>query len=195
MTASAPPHVGRLLGVLAVLPSARIAAVGHVRIDQSFPKRLTALAVLVALSATPAIGRAIEVVTVMAPSSVEVKPGAGTRIALQVVVKPGYHVQANPVENPSLIPITLKMDPTDNISVGEPGYPAAKRLRLPGDSQDLVVYDGTFAIGLPVKVGRDVMPGATMTLKGNLRYQACDDSHCLFPVTLPIAVQVRVGER
>jgi iron complex transport system permease protein len=38
MTASARPCVGRLHGVLAVLPSARIAAVAHVRIDQSFPR-------------------------------------------------------------------------------------------------------------------------------------------------------------
>ncbi len=36
MPASAPSCVGRLHGVLAVLPSARIAAVAHVRIDQSF---------------------------------------------------------------------------------------------------------------------------------------------------------------
>jgi hypothetical protein len=36
MTAPAPPCVGRLHGVLAVLPSTRIAAVAHVRIDQSF---------------------------------------------------------------------------------------------------------------------------------------------------------------
>ena len=157
--------------------------------------RLTALAVLVALGATPAIARAIEVVTVVPPSSVEVKPGAGTRIALQVVVKPGYHVQANPVENPSLIPITLKMDAARSISVGEPVYPAPKRLRLPGDSQDLVVYDGTFVIALPLQVGRNATAGATVTLTGSLRYQACDDSHCLFPVTLPIALAVRVGER
>ena len=157
--------------------------------------RLTALAVLAALGATPAIARAIEVVTVVPPSTVEVKPGAGTRIALQVVVKPGYHVQANPVENPSLIPITLKMDAARSISVGEPVYPAPKRLRLPGDSQDLVVYDGSFVIALPLQVGRNATAGATVTLTGSLRYQACDDSHCLFPVTLPIALAVRVGER
>src|SRR5207344_570885 len=39
MPAPAPPCVGQLHGVLAVLPSARIAAVAHVRIDQSFPRQ------------------------------------------------------------------------------------------------------------------------------------------------------------
>jgi DsbC/DsbD-like thiol-disulfide interchange protein len=156
--------------------------------------RLAALAVLVALGGMPGIARAIEVVTVVPPSSIEVEPGASTQIALQCVVKPGYHVQANPVENPSLIPITLKMDAAGSVSVGEPLYPAAKRLRLPGDSQDLVVYDGTFVIALPLQVGRNATAG-TMTLKGTLRYQACDDSHCLFPVTLPVAIMVNVVER
>jgi DsbC/DsbD-like thiol-disulfide interchange protein len=156
--------------------------------------RLAALAVLAALGGMPAIAHAIEIVTVVPPSSTEVKLGAGTRIALQCVVKPGYHVQANPVENPSLIPLTLKMDAAGSAAVGEPLYPAPKRLRLPGDTQDLVVYDGAFVIALPLQVGRNATVGA-MTLKGTLRYQACDDSHCLFPVTLPVAIAVTVVER
>jgi DsbC/DsbD-like thiol-disulfide interchange protein len=157
--------------------------------------RLAALTVLVALGGAPASAYAIEVVTVVMPSGVEVKPGADKRIALQVAVRPGYHVQANPVENPSLIPIVLKIDGTQDVSVGEPLYPAPERLRLPGDSQDLVVYDGTFSIGLPLKVGRNARAGTTVTLRGTLRYQACDDSHCLFPVTLPVTIAVTVGER
>ena len=157
--------------------------------------RLAALAVLAALGGAPSSAYAIEVVTVVAPAGVELKPGASTRIALKVVVKPGYHVQANPVENPSLIPITLKLDGAKGVSVGEPLYPTAKRLRLPGDSQDLVVYDGTFAIAFPLAVARDATAGETVTLKGGLRYQACDDSHCLFPVTLPVALAVTVRER
>ena len=157
--------------------------------------RLAALAVFAALGGAPAGAYAIEVVTVVPPSSVQVKPGTETRIALRVVVKPGYHVQANPVENPSLIPITLKIDGAPGIFVGEPLYPAAKRLRLPGDSQDLVVYDGTFAIALPLEVKRNTTGGQTIMLNGSLRYQACDDSHCLFPVTLPVVLAVTVVDR
>jgi len=157
-------------------------------------RSLVALAALAVLGAAPAGAHALEVVTVLPPSGVELRPGADTRLAIQIMVKPGYHVQANPVENPSLIPITLKVDPVGKVSVGEPLYPASKRLKLPGSSQDLVVYDGTFAIGLPIKVARDAMAGAT-ALRGSLRYQACDDSHCLFPVTLPLTLSVVIEER
>ncbi len=158
-------------------------------------RRLAALAVLVGLGAAPAVVRAVEVVTVIPPAGVEAKPGAGTLVALRVVVKPGYHVQANPVENPSLIPITLKMGAAASVSVGDPLYPAARRMRLPGDNQDLVVYDGTFAIALPLTVEPNARAGATVILKGTLRYQACDDRHCLLPVTLPVALAVTVGAR
>jgi len=158
-------------------------------------RRLAALSLLAVLGASASAACALEVVSVVPPPGVEVKPGASARIALQVLVKPGYHVQANPVENPSLIPITLKMDAADNISVGEPLYPKAKRLRLPGDDQDLVVYDGSFVIALLITAARNAASGAKLTLRGTLRYQACDDSHCLFPVTLPVALPVTVRER
>lgn len=157
--------------------------------------RLAALAVLSALGGAPGSAFAVDVVRVVPPSEVELQPGASARVVLQVVVKPGYHVQANPVENPNLIPITLKIDGANGISVGEPFYPTAKRLRLPGDSQDLVVYDGSFAIAFPLEVARDATAGQKLTLKGSLRYQACDDSHCLFPVTLPVTLAVAVRER
>src|SRR5262249_49065996 len=139
-------------------------------------RRFAALGLLAVLGAAPAGAIALEVVSFVTPSNVEVTPGASARIALRITVKPGYHVQANPVENPSLIPITLKVDPGENVSVGEPLYPSPKRIRLPGDSQDLVVYDGTFVIALPITASRSAASGAALTLKGTLRYQACDDS-------------------
>ena len=158
-------------------------------------RHLVALAVVAGLDAAPSTAHAIEVVTVQPAPSVEVKPGAGTRVALQVAVKSGYHVQANPVENPDLIPIALKVDAAGSVSVEDPVYPAAKRMRLPGDSRDLVVYDGTFPISLPVKAASDAAAGETVTLRGTLRYQACDDRHCLFPVTLPVTIVVTIGKR
>ena len=158
-------------------------------------RRLAALALLSAVSLVCAVSAfAADVLRVRAPSGLRIAPGASTHIAIQVVVKPGYHVQANPVENPNLIPIVLALEATEGISVGQALYPAAKRLRLPGDSQDLVVYDGTFAISVPVQVASGAQVDTTKTLKGTLHYQACDERHCLFPVTLPVAISLTVGE-
>jgi len=64
---------------------------------------------------------------------------------------------------------------------------------LEGDSVDLVIYDGSFAVRNSIKLTEDAAPGKR-ELRGTLRYQACDDRHCLFPTTLPFTVRLRVGQ-
>jgi hypothetical protein len=110
-----------------------------------------------------------------------------------VTVKPGYHVQANPVLNPDLIPLTLEIKPAPDARSGKPIYPPAKRLRLEGDSVALVVYDGSFTVRTPIRLSKRAAPG-TRDLSGALRYQACDDRHCLFPTTIPFTLKLRVGQ-
>jgi DsbC/DsbD-like thiol-disulfide interchange protein len=152
------------------------------------------LLMLAAVGGAMSAAHALEVMSVSPATTVQVKPSAWTRAALPLRVKPGYHVQANPVLNPSLIPIILKLEPTEDVSIGEPEYPIAKHLRLPGDGHDLVTYDGAFSITFPLRVRRTKDNAAGFALKGSLRYQACDDRHCLFPVTLPIVIGVRFEE-
>ena len=154
--------------------------------------RFAVLAAMAALAAFPVAAAFADVVATILPANVEVKVGSAASVEIKVAVKRGYHVQANPVENPSLIPITLKIDPAVGVTVGKPVYPTAKRIRLQGDDQDLVVYDNTFTVAFPIKLSRDLAPGDTVTLTGSLRYQACDDRHCLFPVTVPLTVVVNV---
>ena len=154
--------------------------------------RFAVLAAMAALAAFPVAAAFANVVATIHPANAKVKVGSAASVEIRVAVKRGYHVQANPVENPSLIPITLKIDPAAGVTVGKPVYPTAKRIRLQGDDQDLVVYDNTFTIALPIKLSRDLAPGDTVKLNGSLRYQACDDRHCLFPVTVPLTVVVNV---
>ena len=77
--------------------------------------RLATFTVLAALSAVPASAHALEVVSVLPIPARELAAGADTNIALRLLVRRGYHVQANPVENPSLIPITLTIEPVEGI--------------------------------------------------------------------------------
>lgn len=154
--------------------------------------RYAVLAALAVLGALPDAGAFAEGVVTILPTNAQVKADSAARVGITVRVKPGFHVQANPVENPSLIPITFKIDPAAGVTVGKPLYPVAKRIRLQGDDHDLVVYDGTFTIALPLTLSRDFAPGDNVKLNGSLRYQACDERHCLFPVTVPLALAVNV---
>jgi DsbC/DsbD-like thiol-disulfide interchange protein len=153
------------------------------------------LALCLALALSLGQARAADVLTVQTLPIASAKPGTTVQARFQITVKPGYHVQANPVENPNLIPITVKVDPGRGVRIGEPVYPNPKRMRLPGDIQDMVIYDGAFAVALPLMLPSDASAGETISLQGSLRYQACDDSHCLFPVNVPFALHVTIADR
>lgn len=154
-------------------------------------RRWLALAAGVLSSAGQAWGA--DVVSLGVPEELIAAPGRRVVAEIQVTVKPGYHVQANPVLNPDLIPLTLEIKSAHDAHPGKPTYPPAKRLRLEGDSVDLVVYDGSFTVRNPIRLSKDAAPG-TRELNGTLRYQACDDRHCLFPTTLPFTLRLRVGQ-
>jgi hypothetical protein len=141
----------------------------------------------------PALGFAQEtsVVAVTLPAAVEIRAGHRRSFRIQVGVKPGYHVQANPVRNASLIPITVELGPSDGVHPNPPGYPPSKLFRIAGGSEDLVVYDGSFFIESSVRVHRAQPPGVVV-LSGTLRYQACTDKFCLAPRTVPLRVPIKV---
>ena len=135
---------------------------------------------------------AADVLSLRVPEFISATAGQDTMATIQVSVKRGYHVQANPVKNPSLVPIVLDVKPDEMVVPGPPVYPLSKKLRLGGSDEDLAVYDGTFVIRLPIRIAPDTLR-SRLILSGTLRYQACDDKHCLFPVTLPVKLIILVG--
>ena len=136
-------------------------------------------------------GPAGEVVSVQIPELITAAPGALTTLDLQVTVRTGFHVQANPVRNRLLKPIVLEAAATKIATPGAPVYPPSKTLRLEGSDEDLVIYDGAFTIRLPLTIARDA-PAGRVTLHATLRYQACDDRYCLFPTTIPVDLPLTV---
>ncbi len=129
------------------------------------------------------------VVHVSTPARIELACAQPATARVLVQVKRGYHIQANPVLDPALIPITLTIESHAALEVGAPRYPAPKRFRLRGTEEDLLVLDGRFAIEFPV---RATAAAGEAKLVGRLRYQACDDDRCLFPRTLSIDIPARI---
>lgn len=129
---------------------------------------------------------------------VEVAAGQSGAARIRVRVRPGYHVQANPVRNPSLVPITVELAPLGGVLPGPAVYPPGKLFRIAGGSEDLVVYDGLFFIEVPVRAAPAQRP-ALVLLKGTLRYQACTDRICLMPrdisLRIPISVVLEASAR
>ena len=113
----------------------------------------------------------------------------GAKITLTVVE--GLHVQSNPASQPNLIPTTLKVQPKGTIEVGSPSYPVGKPYRLEGATHDIMTYDGTFEITIPITANPNAGP-SKIQLSGTVRYQACNPKTCFFPTTLPIKIPVRI---
>ena len=141
-----------------------------------------------------ASAQASDVVRVQVPKSIEATAGKATVAEVQVIVRPGFHVQANPVRNRFLKPIVLEVPSTRVVATGAPIYPPNKILRLEGSDEDLVIYHGTFSIGFPFTIAQSA-PRGPLTLHGTLRYQACDDRHCLFPTAIPVDLEISVVGR
>lgn len=130
-----------------------------------------------------------KVVDAAAPA-VALRPGRTSPAALTVTVARGFKVQANPPTE-GLVATTLMMAPSEGLHFGAPQYPKSKVFALEGVG-DLLVYDGIFTITLPISASRSAAPGPR-TLEGTLRYQACDDTTCLLPISLPVRIEVTVA--
>lgn len=151
--------------------------------------RAVVLAAMLAAAAGAANdAAAFEVAQVVGPARIVLPIGKLQQVAIDVAVKPGYHVQANPAAYPNLIPTRLTLLPVPGVAVGKPRYPSAKRLRLEGSGEQLLVYDGRFRIVVPM--ARYAPAAAPIRLEGSLRYQGCDDRHCLFPETLAVVLSI-----
>ena len=120
-----------------------------------------------------------------------VRAGEPSRVAVQVRLPEGMHVNANQPRDPSLIPIVLTVDPPPGVSVVEIAYPEPTDLEQMGAEEPLAVYEREFAIGVQLELAGDLPPGE-IVVPASLRYQACDDRMCYIPGTVTADWTLRV---
>lgn len=132
------------------------------------------------------------VVTVGPDTPVTAYQGVKIEVPDAIKVAPGLHVQANPASRPELIPLSIKVDDAKELKVGTPLYPPGRAHRIEGSADAISVYEGSLAVGLPVEVRRDAVPG-TRVLRGSIRFQACDDRRCYPPTAVVFGQTVVVN--
>ncbi len=115
-----------------------------------------------------------------------------TMVELNFRVPSGYHVNSNTPKSEFLIPTTVRIEVPTDIILGKTEYPAGTDMTFPfSPDEKLSVYSGDFTIAVGVHPLRAVVPGK-YAMHGVLRYQACDNSACYPPKTLPISFEVKV---
>ena len=143
--------------------------------------------ILLALASEP-------IVTIRPPEELTLKRGEGSEASIEISVRDGFHVQANPAANQFLIPLTISVESNEALKVGEPRYPPPTRYRLEGTEEDLLVYGGVIKVPFTIQSSRSTPPDLH-ELQGKVKYQACDDRSCRPPATAPFELKVRVLPR
>jgi cytochrome c biogenesis protein CcdA/thiol-disulfide isomerase/thioredoxin len=121
-----------------------------------------------------------------------VAAGHTVRLALQITLPDGYHVQSNAPRDPSLIATVLTIDAPQGLSVGEIVFPQAVDVKLAGSDQPLAVFEREFVIGVRLAVASTAAQGP-LVIPAHLRYQACNDTMCFAPKTANAEWALRIG--
>ncbi len=118
--------------------------------------------------------------------------GKSGTVELRFHINSGFHVNSNTPKSEFLIPTALKLDAPTDIVVGRITYPAGQEMSFPfAPDEKLSVYTGGFPLAVVVRPLASVVPGKYM-IRGQLRYQACDDAACYPPKKLPVEFEIQV---
>lgn len=118
-----------------------------------------------------------------------VRGGNRFALALDIELDEKMHVYAPTVSG--YIPIEWRMEAAEGVSHFDAVYPESRTLHLPAINESVPVYEGSFRVMRDVMIGQQNELGETLadgklTIRGTLRYQACDDKVCYLPTSVPL---------
>ena len=126
---------------------------------------------------------------------------AGSRVKLtaEIELPPDVHVYSPGVRGYK--PIQLVLHPSGGIELAAASYPSPQNLYLEAIKEQVPVFEGKFKITQDVtvnasKIGngiRAVLSATkTISITGELRYQACDMTICYPPTSVPLKWELQV---
>jgi len=126
-----------------------------------------------------------------------VAPGSRFNLTVQVDLPQDVHVYAPGVKGYK--PIHLELDSSPEVQAMPPSYPISKTLYLEVIKEEVPVFEGKFRITSEAKISANPdfiklvgLNGRTVTVSGQLNYQACDKTICYPPTSVPMSWQLEV---
>ena len=128
-----------------------------------------------------------------------VVPGSRVTLTAEIDLPPDVHVYSPGVRGYKPIQLLLRTPP--GMESAHAIYPNAKILYLEAIKEQVPVFDGNFKITQDVTVGvSKVRDGTralfsstkTVTVVGELRYQACDKTICYMPASVPVNWELQI---
>ena len=127
-----------------------------------------------------------DAVTYLFPEQVTVPAGKSTPVQLHFRIAQGLHIQSHTPSDEDFVRTDFSIPPGSGVHLDAATYPAGAELILPIDPKTkLSVYTGEF--GLQARI--TATPGDHL-VQAKLRYQACDQTQCLPPKTIDVAIDV-----
>jgi hypothetical protein len=164
----------------------------------------SAVASLAMVAALVPAGRAAEAITTkhltVATSAADQPVAPGTRVSLVIDVSPRPTMHVYAPGQKDFIPVSLTLERGVAAAAGRAQFPAAEKLALKDLGETQLVYSKPFRIVQDVTIGKQATAnrsgsrGATIVVKGTLKYQACDNSICYAPVSVPVAWTLAVQD-
>lgn len=124
-------------------------------------------------------------------STPSVAPGGRVALVVEITPKPNMHVYAP--GQPDVIPISLTLKPGEATAAQPVQFPPAEKLEVKELGETQLVYSRPFRlvqhVAIPASrslVKRAAARDSSLTFNGVLKYQACDNTICYAPVSVPV---------
>jgi DsbC/DsbD-like thiol-disulfide interchange protein len=129
----------------------------------------------------------VETMHLTVATSVSDKPSRAGHVSLFVDVapKPTMHVYAPGQDG--VIAVTLTLEKDAAFTAAAPKFPTPEKLLFEPLNETELVYSK------PFRIVQDItrVKKGPLTIKGTLRYQACDDKVCFRPTNVPVEWTLR----
>lgn len=148
-----------------------------------------------ALDATKASTAHLEVTAYA--SRAPVTPGSFVTLVLEVIPKRRMHVYAPGAKGYRVV--SLEIAPHPYLTAGRTRYPASEPYHFRPLDERVPVYQAPFRLTRDValdgrpKARRALRSQDRLTVAGSLEYQACDDTVCYNPVSVPVSWTLRLA--
>jgi hypothetical protein len=152
-----------------------------------------ALCFLALLVSTAALAQGSSPSVSVAPiPTVVAARGNKAPFSVEMQVNKGFHVNSNKPLDELLMPTVVHLSPPEGIMIMNIEYPEAEQLALPFMGNDkLSVYSGHFVVTAEVRIPK-AAPLGTQRVRGEVKYQACDNRQCFPPKSTPLEFDVKV---
>lgn len=115
-----------------------------------------------------------------------VAPGGRVALNIDIAPKPTMHVYAPGQQN--YIPVSVTLVGNAAVKPATTTFPTPEKRVVKELGETQLVYTKPFRIVQNIAIAKSPSPKAgPLTVKGTIKYQACDESICYAPISVPVA--------